>query len=238
MTEHPKLQRVRNLLAQAENPASTESEAEAFNERAQALMAEYGIDEAMLAETGQVEDHIAETQIFVPPPYSVEKVNLLCAVGRAYRCRSKYQRHYQDGQSGHLVTVLGHRSDRERVELLFTSLLLQLVTELARTKPKYHGESVTAYRKGWLTGYKAEIHERLTGAEQQAIAAAVPPGSPSTSVELVLSTRSERVEAEFTRRNPKVRVAKARTVSGSGYFDGRDAGTRADLGRAAITRSS
>ena len=44
-----KLARIRKLLAQAEDPAATAAEAEAFNAKAAELMARHGVDAALLA---------------------------------------------------------------------------------------------------------------------------------------------------------------------------------------------
>ena len=44
-----KLARIRKLLAQAEDPAATTAEAEAFNAKAAELMARHGVDATLLA---------------------------------------------------------------------------------------------------------------------------------------------------------------------------------------------
>ena len=68
-------------------------------------------------------DEIGATRMEVADPYSAGKARLLGWTASALRCRAVL--HQLGGGRVGAVTVFGFASDRERVEVLFTSLLLQ-----------------------------------------------------------------------------------------------------------------
>jgi hypothetical protein len=81
------IDKVRKLLALAEstdNPA----ERDAFNDKAAALIAKYGVDEALLAAADPTRDSISHGVIDLPGPYASDKTTLLNAVSNAMRRRS------------------------------------------------------------------------------------------------------------------------------------------------------
>lgn len=228
----PQLERIRKLLAKAEDPAVTEAEAEAYNKKAAELVARYGIDQAMLAEAGASVDDIGTLTIPMNDPYSRDKASLLTSVAYPLRCRTLLHR---VGQKVESVTVFGYQSDLGRVELLFTSLLLQAGTQLNRVRPGgfFPGESLAAYRRTWLHGFARAVHERLSLAEQEAVRTAAP---GARSAELVVRDRSALVQHRFDEEYGDLRSAAPRRLSGSGYLDGHDAGTKANLDPSALTR--
>jgi hypothetical protein len=228
----PLLERVRKLLAQAEDPAVTEAEAEAFNAKAAELIAKYGIEQAVLAHAGAARDEIDQREVLLRNPYRRDKGQLLACVADPLRCRTVHYPAQRGTTSGRAV-VFGHRSDLERVEILFTSLLLQATRQLVQARPgwSHGGQSIAAYRRSWLAGFTAAVHRRLTAAEQQA--AEVGPGGPGAGgpgTALVLADRSARVERAFAEAFPGLRSARRRELSGSGLGAGYRAGSRADLG--------
>jgi hypothetical protein len=232
MTESdPQLERIRKLLAKAEDPAVTEAEAEAYNRKAAELVARYGIDQAMLAAAG-AGDEIGTLKIPISDPYSRDKASLLTSVAYPLRCRTLLHRL---GQKVESVTVFGYRSDLGRVELLFTSLLLQASTQLTRVRPDgfFPGESLAAYRRTWLHGFARAVHERLSHAEQEAVRTAP---SGARSAELVVRDRAQMVQHAFDTEYGDLRSAAPRRLSGSGYLDGHDAGTKANLDPSTLTR--
>ena len=216
------LERVRKLLAQAEDPSVTEAEAEAFNAKAAELIARYGIEAALLAHSGARREDIIQRAITVHNPYRRDKGHLLTYVAHPLRCRTI---HYKTR-----VEVFGYTSDIERVELLFTSLLIQATTQLIHIRPDNHYgyESTAAYRRSWLTGFSNAVYRRLLRAEQSAAATNTTPAGTSTA--LVLADRTSQVETAFNRAYPRQRTMPKRRLSGTGQHDGYAAGTRADLG--------
>jgi hypothetical protein len=211
------LARVRKLLAKAEDPACTPAEAEAFTAKATELIAKYGVDQALLAESDPARDPVGDRVVTLDPPYALDKAGLLAAVAVPLRCR--VVRRTRDGVRIHLF---GHAADLERVELLFTSLLVQAAHGLAAV-PVPAGEHPAAYRRSWLAGFAHAVGSRLTEAEKQAAAAA--PGA-----ELVLVRRSDLVDRRMAEAYPKLRTAARRRLAGGGLEQGYAAGRVADLG--------
>ena len=231
-----KLDTVRKLLAKADG-AATPAEAEVYTAKAVELMARHGIDEALLGAAAPHRDEVATCRIPVADPYSAGKARLLAWTASALRCRAVL--HEAGGGRVAAVTVLGFASDRARVELLYTSLLLQASAQLARQRPAWVGESVAAYRRSWLHGFAVRVHQRLVEAEARAAesaARASPSSGPSAgpSVALVLADRRARVDRAYAEEFPQIGRARRAQLSGSGYAAGAHAGARADLGGRAV----
>ena len=212
------LARVRKLLAMAEDPACTAAEAEAFTAKATGLIAKYGVDQALLAAADPAADPVGDRMVTVDPPYARDKAALLAAVGTALRCRVVHLARQGTARS-HLF---GHAADLERVELLFTSLLVQAAHGLAAVPvPAY--EHPAAYRRSWLAGYTQAIQARLWQAEQSA--ATAEPGA-----ELVLIDRTDLVEQRRDQAYPRLAKLGPRRLRGGGLTHGYRAGQTADLG--------
>ena len=129
----PILDKVRKLLAKAEDPACTPAEAEAFTAKAAELIAKYGVDAALLAETDPERDPVGDRVVDVPAPYATEKCTLLSEVATELRCRAV--RRLRRGSAGKEFSMhlFGHAADLERVEVLFTSLLVQAMPRPGRS---------------------------------------------------------------------------------------------------------
>jgi hypothetical protein len=133
------------------------------------------------------------------------------------------------------IHLFGYESDLLRVELLFTSLLLQATSRLTRTSAP-PSESLAAYRRSWLAGFTGAVTHRLRLAEAQASrdaeAARTPDAAAGSgrSVELVLVDRSHAVADAMDAEYPHLTSARRRSLSGSGGRSGWAAGERADLG--------
>ncbi|HET6626295.1 MAG TPA: DUF2786 domain-containing protein [Nocardioidaceae bacterium] len=224
------LAKVRKILAKAEDPAATQQEAETYTAKAAALIAEYGIDRALLAQTDPESDIVGDRVVVLDPPYALDKSSLLSTVAIRLRCRAVHRSRYLDGAKQISVHLFGYESDLLRSELLYTSLLLQATSTLTRT-PVPRGESAAAFRRSWLAGFTAAIGRRLVDAEQRAERQAdrvAEPGTPS--VALVLADRSVAVRDAVDKEYPRLGRAQSRRLSGSGGMAGWQAGQRADLG--------
>src|SRR4051794_15452423 len=152
------LGRIRKLLARAER-AGTPEEAQACTGKGGELVARHGIDMALLAAADPGRDGIGATRVEVADPYSAGKARLLGWTASALRCRAVL--HQAGGGRVGAVTVFGFASDRERVEVLFTSLLLQAAAQLVAQRPAHPGESVAAYRRSWLHGVAGQVDPRV-----------------------------------------------------------------------------
>jgi hypothetical protein len=219
---------VRKLLAKADR-AATPEEAQTYTAKAVELMARHGIDAALLDAADPGRDEIGAGRIPMDDPYSAGKARLLARTASALRCRAIL--HEAWGGKVAAVTLFGFASDRERVELLYTSLLLQAGSGLQRLRPARPGESVAAYRRSWLHGFAVEVHRRLVEAESGAVAGQPAPQGGGRSVALVLADRTDRVDRAYAEAFPGLGRARRSTLSGSGFGAGAAAGERADLGR-------
>jgi hypothetical protein len=165
-TEPRMLGRIRALLAKAE---STEfpGEAEALTAKAQQLMAQHSISEALLAaESGSGAEQPGGCRIGVDSPYESAKALLLDGVAEANRCRTVWSKDLG------FSAVVGFESDLSAVELLYTSLLVQATTAMnaAGGRKDHRGRSRTrAFRQSFLVAYAERIRERLAAATEAAV---------------------------------------------------------------------
>jgi hypothetical protein len=231
MTDHdPILAKVRKLLALAEDPAATAHEAETYTAKAAQLIADYGIDRALLASADPGSDPVGDRVVTLEPPYAADKMDLLTTVAGRLRCRAIRRTRWTDDRRELSVHLFGHGSDLERVELLFTSLLLQATTALART-PVPSWENKAAFRRSWLEGFRHAVGDRLWEAERRACEESSDRfRAAGTSTALVLADRTAEVDAVVQETYPDLTTARPRQLSGSGRRAGWAAGRRADLG--------
>lgn len=229
------LDKIRKLLAQAEDAACTEAEAAAFTAKAARLMADYGIDEALLAQGDRSRGAVTSRTLPMHAPYAREKGTLLSAIAAQMRCSAVlHQMPAYDDQwrrtNNFSVEFFGHESDLALVEMLFTSLLVQAGRDLIRARPP-RGERLSAFRRSWWLGFASAIGQRLAEAEQQAAAAAEERfAAAGTSAAVVLADRADAAVSARGEAYPHLRAVR-RTLSGSGGADGWAAGQKADLGR-------
>jgi len=232
-----RLARVRKLLAKAEDTAVTPQEAEAYTAKAAELMASYGIDRAMLAAADPATDVPGDLVVELSAPYARDKADLLWAVAAALRCRGVLRSGLTPRGNQLTMHLFGFRSDLERLELLYTSLLVQIANGLAVTRVPF-GEHPAAFRRTWIAGFSYAISQRLAQTERQAADAArvSPANTGRRSVDLVLADRADVVARHMREAYPRSRPPSGRRLSGGGYAGGYAAGRRADLGGDRLSR--
>jgi len=245
------LRKVRALMDKA-NSTEFEGEADALRAKAMEMMTAYGIEEAMLEATGQKKaDHVTKITVTFVNPYSTEKHMLLRAIAVALGCRTL---RYPNGKSVSHTDVVGHSSDLERVEFLYTLLLVQAETGAAKVRAKgyvidtRYGYEQTRYltarqvaartralRAAYMAGFAEVINERLTEirrhaeAQNQATHTAAGDGAPGTA--LVLASRKELVDNAFHAYFPRVSHSRGRSYNTAGFAAGQAGGRQADLGQ-------
>ncbi len=231
------LGKIRKLLAMAEADGLTDEARETYNAKARDLIAQYGIDEALLAaSTPGASPAVTDRIIVTEAPYSRDKAGLLGYIARALDCRI-IDLGTREGASRR--RIFGTPADLERVDVLFTSLLVQQALGLAIVTPP-KGENPRAYRRSWMAGFASAVYHRLDAAEKAARAsrAAEQDGNgeqAGPSVALVLASKAQHVDAAVATAYPKLRKGRARTLSGSGGRSGYQAGEKADLGGPRVT---
>jgi hypothetical protein len=239
------LNRVRGLLDKA---ASTRdefpAEAKALEDKAMELMAAYGIEQAMLEATGQkAADGIGKLTINLTDPYSFEKSILVHRIAESamFNCRTVIEKR---GKLVLFVEMVGHASDLERVEFLYTLLLIQAQNGMAKIKADsfngfYTPREVAAHtrrlRASYLVGFSDEIYGRLTElaahAQRQNDQARMDAGATGPSTALVVASRKELVDQAAAREFGKITTTAKRTYSKEGADAGRMGGRNADLGQ-------
>ena len=164
----PKLVTIRGLLAKAE---STEfpAEAEAFTAKAQAMMTEARLDEATVrASSGRRSTgRVSAIRIGIDEPYIASKQTLLHVVAEANDVRCVFHRRVD------LATLVGPVGQLAHVELLFTSLLIQVQSFLAADAadaPAGSRVRSRRYRSAFIVGFAGRIGERLRAARSASLA--------------------------------------------------------------------
>jgi hypothetical protein len=218
------LRRIRGLLAKAE---STEfpDEAESLTAKAQELMTRHAVDAAILEADRPAEGHAVDTRrVHVRDPYVRAKMQLLAAVAEANDVRLVWY-------SGlGIANLVGVAADVAAVELLFTSLLLQVAQALtAAERPLGRRSASRSFRRAFLLGYAHRIGERLQAARRRATAEAV--AEHDVDLLPVLRSRQAAVEQRVTELFPHVRATRSRaSVDAGGWYAGQEAAERADVG--------
>ncbi|MCW2683637.1 MAG: hypothetical protein JWP33_1550 [Blastococcus sp.] len=216
------LRRIRGLLAKAESTDFPE-EAEALTAKAQELMTRHAVDAALLDPARASGDGVGTRRVHVADPYVRAKMQLLAAVAEANDVRLVWY------QGLGIANLVGGRADLDGVELLFTSLLLQVAQALSAAERENRGRSASRiFRRAFLLGYAQRIGERLQGARRQATAEA----ACERGVDLlpVLRSRRKAVDTAVAELFPRVRSSRSRaTVDADGWYAGRTAAERADV---------
>ena len=236
------VRKVKALLERADN-ASTDAEAELCRQRAFAIMAKHGIDEAMARDHGT--DPI-DTHVFTCKGGNVYAYrDLVCYVGEALHCQPVYRlyRQYRDPVTNRTgmfmrVTVFGRRSHLARLQLVVPHLWVQLQRETARAH--HGGQSLygltgaerAAYTRNWrksfATGWAGQVGIRL--AEQEKVAGREYQGR----ADLVLQSDREKAAAAMRAALPNTKDGKTSNVNRNALVAGAAKGQTADLGNGAL----
>ncbi|MFJ8113140.1 DUF2786 domain-containing protein [Streptomyces sp. NPDC096132] len=214
------LGRIRALLAKAEATGYPE-EAEALTAKAQELMARHSVDEALLDAQAPDPDAPGACRIGVEPPYEQAKAVLLDAVADANHCRAVWNEPFC------FSTVVGFEGDLEAVELLYTSLLVQAQSAMAKAEAAQRAggrKRTKTFRQSFLAAYAHRIGGRLGEA---AAAAGTEAGGDLLPV---LATREVAVTAAADRMFPDTVTTRLRGITDeAGWTEGAEAADRAQV---------
>ncbi|MFF7560935.1 DUF2786 domain-containing protein [Streptomyces pseudovenezuelae] len=212
------LGRIRALLAKAEATGYPE-EAEALTAKAQELMARHSVDEALLDARAPAKDTPGACRIGVEPPYEQAKAVLLDAVATANHCRAVWNEPFA------FSTVVGFEGDLAAVELLYTSLLVQAQSAMAKAEAAQRaggrGRTKT-FRQSFLAAYAHRVGDRLRTAAETPVTDDLLP---------VLASREVAVTDRTERMFPRTTTTRLRGVSDeAGWTEGARAADRAQVG--------
>lgn len=228
------LEKVRKLLTLAER-ATTDAEAQAFTAKASKLMAKYSITEALLEATAAKAPEPSDKTVKCPNPWGKVHAHLLQRLAREVGVQSIRLLGYKTVS----VQLFGWDNDLERLEVLYTSVMLQMTTGSARLSfPSYYSASqVRTERRSWMLGYVSGVCTKVATAEREAVKEVVE--SSGTGAELVLSDRKQIVIDRYHEvHDPKsIRNVKM-TYRGSMYGSGYRAGQNANIGGKPLTRGA
>ncbi|MCW6003537.1 hypothetical protein K1W54_02910 [Micromonospora sp. CPCC 205371] len=185
----------------------------------------------MLATAQPETDVVGDRVMTIHAPYALDKAMLLNAIVEILGGRAILR--HGGPRGGRVMHVFGMQSDLERIDLLFTSLLVQIGRFIARARP-WLGENLKVFKRDWLAGFTRTVRARLAEVERrtrnevQEERDAANVSGPS--VALVLADRRDQVSRAYAAAHPNARAAVRRRLAGHGYHQGVDAGNRADLG--------
>ena len=215
------IDRVRKLLAMAEG-TSNANEADAFSRKAAALIAEHRIQPEQLNDTPAGDLRLDEVELG-RGAYVRGRLALLQAIAETQGCKVVFQA----GRSGTVAFVAGFRSDLDVVGLLYHSLHSQASSRMARVK-RSTAAATQQWRRSFLFGYADQIYTMLDDTAREATDRL----HPSSTALPALRARERRVD-EFTRRQfgRVVAARRPKAATPQGFIAGREAASRADLGR-------
>lgn len=233
------LARVRTLLAQAERASRQKgadrddfaNEAAALSAKAAGLMLKYSISDAMIGAIHVDTTELVARKIPVLAPYTKEKATLLAVVARAFNVATMSYIDARGWRFDAEVELMGYPNDIDKVEFLFTSLLLQGAEGLQTLTPSNKREHTASFRSFWFVAFtdvvNARLHEaRVAATDEHDDANPDGPGSA-----MVLADRMSVVQRWADQRyaDKSVRESPPVYTRGEGQELGRQAGQTADI---------
>jgi hypothetical protein len=209
--EHPKLARVRALLAKAESTEFDE-EAEALSAKAQELISRHALDRLVADGAARGRSDLQVRRLWLDAPYLRAKAALVSVVASANRCRAA------SAERWGFCVVVGAAHDLDALELLVTSLLVQADAAMLRHGRRSDRAGTTrtrSFRQSFLTAYATRIGQRLAAVNNLAAARA-------GEVDLlpVLRSHEVKVAEEFDRLVPHTVGRSASVSNGEGWAAG------------------
>ncbi|MEO6081578.1 MAG: DUF2786 domain-containing protein [Umezawaea sp.] len=234
------MEKVRALLTQAEDPAVTEQEAQAFAAKAAELMARYSLDEATVrAANGQKAELVKVLKFEVSGQgwHGKARATLVYLVAQAYGCEVCTVNNKMNGET-RWVAIVGTASAVTSLELLLPSIVLQAeangvkatkahMEQVGRTFDTQANRNIArrVFFRSYLPGFGIGVAEKITAFRDEIVKeVADQPGA------LVLASDAERVKADFDRRFPDLKVSKSDSHSPAGAIAGLRDGRNADTG--------
>lgn len=157
------MERVRRLLAIANDPAASDNEQRIALEQAQRLMDRHAIEEWQLEEDHDAIEIIRRMIHLEANPCNWYMAELANIVALGNRCRASYGwRRAGNGRNVVCsISIYGARSDVDKTEAIWTAMETSRAAmwrERARTTPR--AKANAAWRNGYYRGFQEEIARR------------------------------------------------------------------------------
>ena len=218
------LRLIRAMLAKAE-ATNFEPEAESFTAKAQELMTRYSIDAAMMASAAKGAGYAAgieSRRVHIDNPYSDEKATFLYAIASVNNVRAVWN------QACGFSTLVGFPVDLGLTDVLFTSLLVQATHASAQATLHQPHLRTAPFRRAFLIAFADRITERLAAARDYIAHDAEQ--TYGTALVPILAERHAAVDAAYEEAFPNTTVRRGRRLNAAGWYAGRAAAERADIG--------
>lgn len=234
-----KLDLIAQMFAKAES--TTPEEAEALMQAAEKLMIKYGFDQAVIdarrAKAGGVAEEIVQKSMEFTGAYRGEMINLGAAVCRGLGSLQNLQSTTRNKGKTFVLYIIGFESDVDQAIMLISSLQLQAAVAVRAWWKKNQSEYSLASsynqekaRRSFVHGFGTGAGVRIAQSRQEAFE------SVSKGTEMVLVSRSAKVQEHFdniAKRNGRVRSA---TGGGAAAHDGYAAGKQANTGGKSVSQ--
>lgn len=241
-------EKIAKLLRKAENPGVGEAEAEAFILKAQELMTQYAIDEALVQRKRdanlRVEEPIVEDKITYTGIYHPALFDIGWAIAETQGCKVLISK----GGNKTTLHIVGLESDVARAKMFDSSVQIQAAGAMMRWWNSKRDEMSWASgsekykaRRQFFFSFASGLRVKLTAAAKAGQKAAEEAEAKrvgdakqaADSVALVVRSKKERVDDWYDERYGKPTKSSRRNYA-SGGFGARDAGFKAgknaDLG--------
>lgn len=223
------MERVRRLLAIANDPAASDNEQRIALEQAQRLMNKHAIEEWQLEEDHDNVEIIKRKIRLDTNPCNLDMAKLANIVARGNRCRATYGcRRAGNGRDVvNAIWIYGIRADVDKTEAIWTAMETSRAVmwrERARTTPR--AKANAAWRNGYYRGFQEEIAHRYEILQREM-------ESDGTGKELI-AVRGNQVDqwvkVHVTFISDKPKLSKATRPSQAAYRHGRQDGARQAIG--------
>lgn len=233
------ISRVRAMLRQAEDPAATPEEAQAFAAKAAELMARHSLSEAVIrAEQGRQPEPVGRWDFTVSGHGANGKARVaaFAKIITAYGCTSAVVGNDASTRDRKIL-IIGTESALTALRVLLPAIGLQMEAAASRSTREQItrlGDWYTAtekarhrrdYYRSFVRAYGDAVATKIGAAREQ-----IAEEAAGTGAELVLAGDAGRIKAEFVRQFPKLGKCRAeKTYSSAGYRAGYAQGRQADI---------
>ncbi len=225
------IERIKALIAKAES-SPFEAEADAFMAKAQQLIEQHAINQAVLH--GADPSSIGHDRVPLNGAYSSERSLIWGVVARANRCEVLNHSQYRSNKVTEL-SLVGRANDRELVHIVASSLEMQATRRMLDIDTSRGRESAVVQRRSFLRGFAVEVSDRFDRARRHEHAAS--PTARAAAQTLALAT-----DAVDTYLADNFQIAPSRRrhnrLDGAAFSRGRRAGASADVGSSRLGPNS